>query len=82
MITIKAEQEHYCLITDEKSWTVVERRASRYYPLGDCRGVGINLDAPEAISLFCSGHRYDEAEARTVLAQVATEWRTLFEIVR
>jgi hypothetical protein len=29
MITIKAEQEHYCLLTDGGTWTVVERRAGR-----------------------------------------------------
>ena len=33
MIAIKAEQEHYCLATDGESWTVIERRAGKYYPL-------------------------------------------------
>ena len=37
MMTIKAEQEHYCLLTDGgSSWTVIERRAGKYYPLGNC----------------------------------------------
>jgi hypothetical protein len=30
MMTIKAEQEHYCLLTDGgSSWTVIERRAGK-----------------------------------------------------
>jgi hypothetical protein len=36
MFTIKAVQEHYCLVTDGESWTVIERRAGKYYPLGNC----------------------------------------------
>ena len=38
MITIMAEQEHYCLVTDGESWSVIERRAGKYYPLGAARG--------------------------------------------
>jgi hypothetical protein len=81
MITIEAEQEHYCLVTDGGCWTVVERRAGRYYPLGDCARPGVALDAPEAASLF-HGHGHAEADARRILAGVATEWRNLFEIIR
>ena len=29
MITIIDEQEHYCLITSDKGWTVIERRAGK-----------------------------------------------------
>jgi hypothetical protein len=35
MITIKAEQEHYCLVTDGGSWTVIERRAGQIPPVGE-----------------------------------------------
>src|ERR1700730_4163301 len=52
MIAIKAEQEHYCLATDGESWTVIERRAGKYYPLGNCSGPGVALDEQNAATLF------------------------------
>jgi hypothetical protein len=82
MITIKAEQEHYCLLTDGGYWTVVERRAGKYYALGNCSRPGIDLDAPEAASLFQAGTRYPEPAARRILQEVATGWRDLFEHIR
>jgi hypothetical protein len=82
MITIKAEQEHYCLVTDGGYWTVVERRAGKYYPLGNRARHGVDLDASEAIALFQEGHRYSEQAARGILAEVATGWRDLFERIR
>ena len=82
MIAIKAEQEHYCLVTDGESRTVIERRAGKYYPLGDCSGHGIALDEPEAAALFGDGLCYAEPDARRRLADVATEWRVLFEHIR
>jgi hypothetical protein len=82
MITIKAEREHYCLVTDGGYWTVVERRAGKYFPLGDCSRPGVTLDIPEAASLFRAGNRYPERAARRILQQVATDWRDLFEHIR
>jgi hypothetical protein len=82
MITIEAEQEHYCLMTDGEYWTVVERRAGKYYPLGHCSQSGVVLDDPEAAALFRVGGRGSEQAARNVLTQVATEWRDLFEHIR
>jgi hypothetical protein len=82
MITIKAEQEHYCLVTDGTHWTVVERRAGKYYPLGDCSCPGVALDEPGAGSVFEAGRRFPEWAARRLLADVATEWRDLFELIR
>jgi hypothetical protein len=82
MITIKAEQEHYCLVTDEEYWTVVERRAGKYYPLGNCSRPGVDLDASDAEALFREGRRYPEPAARRVLTEVASEWRHLFELIR
>jgi hypothetical protein len=82
MITIEAEQEHYCLVTDGGCWTVVERRAGKYYPLGDCARLGVSLDAAEATSLFQQGRSFSERAARRILAEVATEWRDLFEHIR
>jgi len=82
MIIIQAEQEHYCLVTDGRSWTVIERRAGKYYPLGNCARPGIALDAPGADALLREGLCYTEPAARRVLADVATEWRDLFEHIR
>jgi hypothetical protein len=82
MITIKDEQEHYCLATDGRFWTVLERRAGKYHPIGDCSRPGIALDTPEAEALFAGGRRLPEPAARKLLADVATEWRTLFELIR
>jgi hypothetical protein len=82
MITIKAEQEHYCLLTDGGSWTVTERRASKYFPLGNCSQPGVALDEPGATALFHEGRCYPESAARRRLADVATEWRDLLEHIR
>jgi hypothetical protein len=82
MITIKAEQEHYCLVTDDEFWTVVERRAGKYYPLGDCSRPGVDLDEPEAAVLFRAGRCYPEPAARRRLAEVAMKWRDLCEHIR
>lgn len=80
MITISAEQEHYCLLTDGENWTVAERRAGRYHPLGNCSRPGVPLEAPEAASLF--RRRYPEPTARRILEEVATGWRDIFEHIR
>ena len=82
MITIKAEQEHYCLVTNGEYWAVAERRAGKYYPLGDCAHSGVALDALEAASLFDTGRRHPERDARRILKDVATEWRDLLELIR
>ena len=82
MITVKAEQEHYCLVTDGASWTAIERRAGKYYPSGNCSRPGIALDEPGAAALFPEGRCYPEPTARHLLADVATEWRDLFEHIR
>ncbi|MGD0105966.1 MAG: hypothetical protein ABSC06_18285 [Rhodopila sp.] len=82
MITIMDELEHYCLVTDGAHWTVAERRAGKYYPLGNCARPGVALDSPEAACLFDAGRRYPERAARRILADVATDWRDLFEHIR
>lgn len=82
MITIKAEQEHYCLVMDDEVWTVVERRAGKYYSLGDYSQRGVTFDEPEAAALFRKDRCYSEPVARRLLANVATEWRHIAEHVR
>jgi len=52
MLHIAAEREHYCLLTDGTAWTIAERRAGKYYPLGDCRCAGVSLDQADADSLL------------------------------
>lgn len=82
MIRIEGEQEHYCLVTDGGWWTVIERRAGKYYPLGNCARSGLTLDQPEAALLFDDGRRYPEPAARRMLAEVAGAWRDLAEHIR
>jgi hypothetical protein len=82
MLTITEEQEHYCLVTDGTAWAVTERRAGRYYPLGDCGRPGVRLEQAEASCLMAEGRRYSESEARRALSAVATQWRHLAEVVR
>jgi len=82
MITIKAEREYYCLATDGEAWTVIERRAGRYYSLGNCTGPGVALDEPGAASLFSGKRRYSEAAAHHLLEDVGMEWRDLLEHIR
>ena len=82
MITIRSEQEHYCLVTDDAVWTVVERRAGKYHPLGNCSQPGVTLDQPEAAALFRGDRCYPELAARRRLADVAAEWRYLAEHIR
>ena len=82
MITIKSENEHYCLLTDDKAWTVVERRAGKYHPLGQCSQPGVALEQPEAEKLFRKDRCYPEPAARRLLAEKAAEWRYLFEHIR
>jgi hypothetical protein len=82
MLHIAAEREHYCLLTDGSAWTIAERRAGKYYPLGDCRCAGVSLDQADADSLLRQGRRYSETAARRALSDVAADWRHLFEVIR
>jgi hypothetical protein len=82
MITVQDEQENYCLVTNGKFWTVVERRAGKYHPIGDCSKPGVALDAAEAAAFFGDGRSLPERTARHLLADVASEWRNLFELIR
>jgi hypothetical protein len=82
MITIQSEQEHYCLVTDGGSWTVIERRAGKYHPLGNCSQPGVALDEQGGAVLFREGQCCPEPAARRRLADVATGWRDLLEHIR
>ena len=82
MLKVIAEQEHYLLISDGQHFTVVERRAGRFYPL--CTGVrhGLDLDDETVAELIRQSGSYSERDARCRLAEVASQWRNLFELVR
>ena len=82
MLKIIAEQEHYLLLTDGRSFTVVERRAGKFYPLRNGSRTGVDLDDDTNPSLIKSSGAYTEKAARNLLADVASQWRDLFEHVR
>jgi hypothetical protein len=83
MMRIIAEQEHYLLVSDGCQFTVVERRAGKFYPLcnGDRHGVDPEDDDGVAELLRWSGS-YAEGAGRRRLAEIAGQWRELFEHVR
>jgi DNA gyrase inhibitor GyrI len=61
---------------------VAERRAGKFYPI--CNGVrrGVDLDIEGVAELVRWSGAYSELEARRRLADVAQQWRELFEHVR
>ena len=82
MLKVIAEQEHYLLISDGQRFTVVERRAGKFYPL--CTGVrhGYELDDETVAELMRQSGSYSERDAQRLLVEVASQWRELFEHVR
>jgi hypothetical protein len=82
MLKVVAEQEHYLLISDGQRFTVVERRAGKFYPL--CTGLrhGLDLDDETIAELLSRSGSYSERDAQRRLAEVASQWRDLFERVR
>jgi hypothetical protein len=82
MMKVIAEQEHYLLVSDGEHFTVVERRAGKFYPLCDGIRHGLDLDDETAAQLVRESGSYSEQDARSLLAHVASQWRDLFEHVR
>jgi hypothetical protein len=82
MAPMKTEREHYLLVSDGKRFTVVERRAGKFYPL--CNGIrhGCDLDDEGVAELVRESGSFSEREARRRLAHVAGRWRDPFEHVR
>ena len=82
MMKVIAEQEHYLLVSDGEHFSVVERRAGKFYPL--CSGIrrGLDLDDETVAQLVRETGSYSESDARELLAGVASQWRDLFEHVR
>jgi hypothetical protein len=81
MMRVVAEQEHYLLVSDGDRFTVVERRAGKFYPL--CKGDrhGLQLDDATVVQLVRESGSYSERDGRR-LASVASQWRDLFEHIR
>jgi hypothetical protein len=82
MIKIIDEQENYLLVTDGADFTVLERRAGMFYGLRNCARRGVALDGAGMVELIHEGRSHTERAARDRLAEVATQWRDLFEHVR
>jgi len=82
MLKIIAEQEHYLLVSDGQRFTVVERRAGKFYPLRNGNRIGVCLDDDTITGLIQGSGAYTEQAARNLLADVASQWRDLFEHVR
>ena len=82
MLKVIAEQEHYLLVSDGESFTVIERRAGKFYPL--CTGVRHGLDLADNTidELISQSGSYSQRDAQRRLAEVASQWRELFEHVR
>jgi hypothetical protein len=69
-------------VSDGEHFTVVERRAGKFYPL--CNGIrhGLDLDDETVAQLVRESGSYSERDARSFLAHIASQWRDLFEHVR
>ena len=79
---ILEEQENYLLITDGPHFTVVERRAGKFYALRNCARRGVTADDAGVAELVNEVGSLTEPQARHLLADVATQWRDLFEHIR
>jgi len=82
MLKVIAEQEHYLLISDGQRFTVVERRAGKFYPLRTGVRHGVDLNDGTVAELICQSGSYSERDAQCLLLEVASQWRDLCEHVR
>ena len=82
MLEVVAEREHYLLISDGQRFTVVERRAGKFYPLRTGVRLGLDLNDETVTELICQSGSYSERDAQCLLVEVASQWRDLFEHVR
>jgi hypothetical protein len=82
MLRVIAEREHYLLVSDGQYFTVVERRAGKYYPLRNGIREGFDLHEDAVGELLRQSILFSERDAHRLLMQVATQWRDLLEHVR
>ena len=71
MLKIIAEQEHYLLVSDGQHFTVVERRAGKYYPLRNGIRYGLDLRDDTVAELIRQSGSYSERDARSCSGTVA-----------
>jgi hypothetical protein len=82
MLKVIAEREHYLLVSDGLHFTVVERRAGKYYPLRNGIRHGFDPNDDTVGELLRQSVLYSERDAHGPLAHVAAQWRGLLEHVR
>ena len=82
MLEVIAEREHYLLISDGQRFTVVERRAGKFYPLRSGVRLGLDLNDETVTELICQSGSYSRRDAQCLLGEVASRWRDLVEHVR
>ena len=82
MLKVIAELEHYLLVSDGQHFTVVERRAGKYYPLRNGIRHGFDLNDDSVGELLRRSILYSERDAHSLLAHVATQWRDFLEHIR
>ncbi len=70
-------------MTDGADFTVLERRAGRFYGLrnGARHGVALDDTGMARTHIIHEGRSHTEREARDLLGRVATQWRELLEHV-
>ena len=73
MMKVIAEQEHYLLISDGRRYTVVERRAGKFYPLCNGDRHGLDPDDETVPELIRRSGSYSERDAQYRLADVASQ---------
>jgi hypothetical protein len=73
---IVEERDNYALVEDGERWTVLERRAGKYYPLRDGARDG---ETAENLTRLEGVEWLDEAKARTRLVEVHGRRRDLAE---
>ncbi len=73
---IVEERDNYALVEDGERWSVLERRAGRYYPL---RGGARDGEAAGNLARLKGVDWLDEARARARLVEVHARRRDLAE---
>jgi hypothetical protein len=82
MLKVIAQQEHYLLVSNGQRFTVVERRAGKYYPLHNGARQPVELNVDTVGDLLCQSVWYSVRDALGLLGDVAAQWRDLLEHVR
>jgi hypothetical protein len=79
MIRIIDERENYMLVSDGARFTVVERRAGRFYSLRSGPRHGVALDNAGVAAIIRESGWYTEITARQLLDEIVTRRQDLAE---